>query len=190
MRRMVTEAPLDGGRFAFVVLMRGRAVRVDVADLLGAHPRIGERIFHRQIGTLSVGRRIGEAVGVRRRRVPHHLAVDFCAARLRALVLLEHEHARALAQHEAVAVQIERTRCMRRIVVALRQRPKQAEAGEHQRIDQRIAAAREHGIGFAPLNLLIRHAQRLRAGRARRRHGHLRSAERIARRQGARHHKR
>ncbi len=48
--------------------------------------------------------RRGDVVGVARQAVADDFGVDLRAARLGVLVFLEHDHARALAHHEAVAV--------------------------------------------------------------------------------------
>ena len=61
---------------------------------------------------------LGDVVRVRRDAVPDQLGVDLRPARLRALVLLEHDGATGLAHHEAVATGVERTRGALRVVVA------------------------------------------------------------------------
>ena len=48
--------------------------------------------------------RRGDVIGVARQAVADHLGIDFRAARLGMLIFLEHDHARALAHDEAVAV--------------------------------------------------------------------------------------
>lgn len=56
-------------------------------------------------------------IGVTRQAVADHFGVDLRAARLGALILLEHHHTRAFAHHEAVTILVVRTaRLFRRVV--------------------------------------------------------------------------
>ena len=75
--------------------------------------------------TFAAGRRtasfrvdVGDAVRVGRRSESENLAVDVSAAAFGVFVFLEHDHAGALAQHEAVSQTVERPRRLRRLVVA------------------------------------------------------------------------
>ena len=102
------------------------------------------------------------------RAVAEDLRVDRRAALARRLELLEHEHARALADHEAGARRVERPRGARRVLVLGDEAAHGAEAGEDQRVHARLGAAREHGVRVAALDDLGRLADGVRAGRARR----------------------
>ena len=66
--------------------------------------------------------RRGHVVRVRTHAEADQLAIDPRAALLRMLVLLEHQHPGALAQHETVAVAVQGPAGRGRIVVARRQR--------------------------------------------------------------------
>ena len=94
------------------------------------------------------GRR-GDVVRIGAHAVAGELAVDARAARLGVLELLEHQHARALAQHEAVAVDVPGAAGRRGIVVARGQRARRAEAADAERADRRLGAAGDHHVGIA-----------------------------------------
>ena len=96
------------------------------------------------------------------------LGVDLRAAPLRVLVLLEHEHAGAFAEDEAVAVLVPRARGGRGIVVAGRERARRREAADAERRDGRLRAAGDHHVGVAVLDQPAGHADRS-AGRSCRR---------------------
>ena len=77
---------------------------------------------------------------------PRELGVDLRATRLRALMLLQHQHARRLAHHEAVALEVERPRRGSRVVVPPRQRAHRSEAGDADLGHRRLRAAAEHHV--------------------------------------------
>ena len=116
-------------------------------------------------------------VRVVRRAVAEDLGVDLRAALLRGLELLEHEHARALAHHEAGARRVERPRRARRVLVLGDEPAHRAEAGEDQRVHARLGAAGEHRVRAAALDQLRRLADGVRAGGARRHRRVVRAAE-------------
>ena len=91
------------------VVERGRgAVGVDLHDVAGVEAGVVERQPHAHGGAGAAGRRGGDVVGVGVAAGAEHLGEDRGATALGVLPLLEHEHARAFAHHEAVAVDVER----------------------------------------------------------------------------------
>ena len=66
--------------------------------------------------------------------------------------LLQNEHAGSLAHDEAVALPVEGTGGLLRVVVAGGERPRGAEAGNTKRRDGRLAAAINHHVGIYPLD--------------------------------------
>ena len=80
--------------------------------------------------------------------------------------LFQDEHAGPFAQHESVAVAVERARGLGRLVVVRAQRRQQVEAGDAERMDHAVRAAGEHHVGLAAANDLGRLADGLAAGGA------------------------
>ena len=87
--------------------------------------------------------------GVAAHAVAGQLGVDVRAASLRVLQLLEHQHAGAFTDDEAVAVDVERPRRALGIFVVRAQRARGGEPGNADRADRRLAAAGEHDVGRA-----------------------------------------
>ena len=114
---MLAENACDGLQLGDVA-QRGRgAVTIYVIDLFGLHTGILQRGFHRQDGALPLGMGSREVMCVGRCAAAYDFAVDFRSASFCVLVLLEDQCAGALADHESVAVYVERTRSVLRIVV-------------------------------------------------------------------------
>ena len=105
-----------GLRFSDIALLGGGAVAVDIADLRGLKPCVFQSQRHAALhsGFLRPGNVAAVAVGT----VAHDFGINFRAARLRMHQRFEHQYARALANHQAVAPRIVRARGFRRLVVA------------------------------------------------------------------------
>ena len=119
---------------------------------------------------------LGDVRRVGRHAVAEQLGVDLRAARLRALELLEHEHAGGLAHHEPVAL-LRRTAATRAVGSSLRResariasKPAIADAR-----DRRLAAAGEHRVGAAEPDRVERVADRHVRGGAGRALAHQRA---------------
>ena len=97
---------------------------------------------------------------VRREPVAEKLRVDLGAARPCVLELLEDDHASRLAHHEPAAVGVERTARLLGLVVPPRQRAHRAEAGDPDRRDPRLGAAREDDVRAAEPDHVRRLADR------------------------------
>ncbi len=134
---------------------------------LGLQPRLLQRHFHRAIGARAFGVRRGDVIGVARQAVADHLGIDLRAARLGVLIFLEHDHARALAHDEAVAVPVVGPAGFLRLVVEIgAERARLGEAGDADRADRRFGAAGEHDVGIVRRDHPRRVADRMGAGRA------------------------
>ena len=107
---------------------------------------------------------------------------------LRVLELLEHQHAGALAQHEAVAGGVPRPAGGRRIVVAGRQRVRRAEAADADRVDRRVRSAGDHHVGVAVFDQPRRLAEAVVGRRARRHRREVRTLVAVVDRDQARDH--
>ena len=88
------------------------------------------------------------------------------AAGFGVLELFEDHHAGPFAQHESVAIVVERPRGLGRLVVAGAQGGEQVEAGDAEGMDHAVRAAGEHDVGIAAANDFGRFADRLAAGGA------------------------
>ena len=80
---------------------------VDVADVAGCDIAVGERELHGPRCLSPVRTWRGHVIGVVRVRVTDDLGINPGAARHRSVALLEDEHRRSLAHHEAVAARVE-----------------------------------------------------------------------------------
>ena len=138
---------LDRARLGGVARRRRGGVRADVADVLGAEARVVERRAHGGAGAGAGLVGVGQVRGVAARAVAGQLGVDARAARERVLALLEHEHARALADHEAVALGVERAARALGAVAQRRERAEVAVAGQDDGRDGGVGTAGEHRVG-------------------------------------------
>ena len=124
-------------------------------------------MLHAAHRALARGRHHVVAVGGR--AVADDLGVDLGAARLGVLELFQHQHAAAAGDHEAVAVDVVGARgLVRRVVVLGRHRAHGVEQ-HRQRPVQLFAAAGEHHVLLAPLDMFGGVADAVRGGRAGRR---------------------
>ena len=82
---------------------------VDVVDLIRVDPGVGQGLADAGDRAPALVMAVGDPEGVGRGAVADDLAVDPGPARLGVLQLLENQHARPLAEDEAVAVAVERT---------------------------------------------------------------------------------
>ena len=111
--------------------------------------------------------RRGDVIGVARHAVTDQLGVDMGAARLGPLIFLEHDHARALAHDEAVAILVIGAAGVLGLVVEIgRQRPRLGEAGDAERAERVLGAAGQHHVGIVHRDHPRRVADRMGAGRA------------------------
>ena len=136
---------LDG-----VVEHRGRAVVVDVSDLLARASRSLERQRHRAHDLFPLGVHLHAVIRVARRSVAVDRRIDARAARPRAVLALEHDHPRAFAEDEPVPRAIERPRRLGgRVVVPRRDGAHSREPEDHAGRDARVRAARQDHVGIA-----------------------------------------
>src|SRR5699024_2071768 len=126
---------------------------------------------HAAPAALAVLARRGHVVRVATHAEADQFAVDARAALPGVLVLLHHQHAGAVGQHEAVAVAVPRTARLFRLLVARRQRARRTEAADSGADRRELGAAGDHHVGVAVLDHAHREADVVRTGRAR---GHAR----------------
>ena len=164
----VAEDALQSLKLGDVTDRGRRGVRVDVRDVVGGGPRLRERGEHGagRAGPLGVGR--GDVVRVARDRATGELGVDASPAGERVLLRLEHEGGSALAEHEAVTVNVVGARRGGGVVIALRERLHRGKGGDRQRVNDRLGATGNDDVGEAELQVLVGVRDRLGARCARR----------------------
>ena len=145
----LAEDALDRGRLGGVVGRRRGAVGVDVVDVVRRQAGVVERQADGALGAFAVDAGRDDVVGVRAGAVAGELGEDAGAAALGVLQRLEDEDAGALGADEAVAVGVEGTAGLRRVVGAGREGAHDVEAGEAQLADAGLAAAGDHDVGAA-----------------------------------------
>src|SRR5690606_14815942 len=148
--RPLAERQLDRVGLVLVAQRRGRAVGIEVVDLVGVRARVAQCREHAAAWPVSAGR--GDVVGIRAHAEARELRVDPGIAALRVLVLLEYHHARALAEHEPVPVDVPGSARGLRIVVARGQRTGRAEAAQAEGRYRRLRTPGDHHVGIAVLD--------------------------------------
>ncbi len=147
---VLAEGGLDGGRLVGVAERRGRAVGVQVLDLVAVDAAVSQRRQHRAARAVHVRR--GDVVGIGAHAHPGQLAVDPGAALPGVLVLLQDQDAGALAEDETIAIAVERARGRGRIVVSLGERLQGAKPPHAGHADRRFRPACDHDVGIAILD--------------------------------------
>ena len=141
-------------------------MRVHVHHLVRVQPGVGEHRLDSGDDAAPARLRLGDVVRVGRITRTGRNGEHLGAALPRVLLGLEYEHARALAEHEAVPALVERARCALRLVVAGGQRPHGGERGDVQRDDRRLGPAGQHHVGPAQPDHVDRVADGLGTRRA------------------------
>ena len=169
------------------VARRGRsAVGVEVIDL--AHRRaVQPRQRHAHAAHRALARRRHHVGAIRGHAIADQLGQDRRTAGDRVFVLLQHQHAAAAGDDEAIAVRVIRARGGGRGVVALgRQRAHGVELRGHRPV-QLLAAAGDHDVLGAVADQVRAGADAVRRGRAGRRQRIAHAADAERRRQRRRH---
>src|SRR6186713_364942 len=131
---MTAEYAADTLRFDAIVQLRRRPVIVDVADLFRRALRAAQRGLDTADDFDAIRIHLHAVIRVAGRGVPVDRRVDLRTPCAGTLLTLEHEHPRALAEHEAVAPPIEGPRCDRGAIVVARGHGAHArEAEDHPR---------------------------------------------------------
>ncbi len=140
----------NAARLHGIVQHGGRAVVVDVADLLDRTARSCDGQPHRPDDVLPVRVHLHTVVGVARRSVAVDRGVDTSTPGARAVLALERHHPCPLAKHESVPAPVERARGRSRCVVVPRgHHPHPRETEDHAGGHTGVGAARENHLGIA-----------------------------------------
>ena len=155
-------------------------MRVEVADRGRIDPGVTQRCAHAARGAVAVLAGGGHVVGVGTGAEAGQLGVDARAASAGVLVLLQHQDAGAVAEHEAVAPGVPRARGALGFVVAGGHGLHRAEAAHRGRRGAALGATGDHHVGIAVLDHAHGHADGVvggGAGRHRREIGALEAAD-------------
>jgi len=157
---------LDRQRLHLVVDVGARAMGVDVVDRIGTEAGVSEGHADAGGGSAALWVGVGDSVGISRRAVADHLAVDIRPPPPGVLEVFEHDHCRPFAEHEAVPLVVERPAGPLWLVVAGGEGGEQVEAGHAEGVDHAVTAAGEHYVGLASADDLYSLADRLARGSA------------------------
>ena len=144
---MVAEGGLDAVQLSHVAHRRRSAVRIDQVDILGFEARIVDRIAHRLACTEPFGMRCGQVVSVGAHAAAGYFGINLGPACLGVLILFEDQRTGTFTDHEPVAVRVERTRCVRRIVIAGRKGLHGVESPYSGRVDSGFRATGHNDVG-------------------------------------------
>src|SRR5665647_1552534 len=161
------EHAADSARLDHVADHRRRGVRVDVDDVSRVQGGVREGEPHRGGLAAAARFRCGDVVRIRGDADATERRVDADASRRGVLGALQHDHARALAEHEPVTRHVVGPRSAGRIVVAGRERLHRRERSDRKWVDRRLGATAEHDVSSARADHLGAGRDRLGAGRAR-----------------------
>ena len=184
--RVLAENRLDGLRLAHVTLRRGSAVGVDVVDISQIQSAGFQGHSHAARRAFAARRRCGEVMRVRRVAVTGNFAINLRAAFFGVFQL--HQHSRAFAHHEAIAVLVKRTGRVLGIIVARAHGLHRAKPGDAHGNDCRFRAAGEHDVRVAHLDGAPGFADGVVGGRAGGAGGEIRPAQIEIHRDQARRH--
>ena len=148
---------------------RAGGMGVDVVDLAGLDPRVGQGLAHGGGGRGRVGAGNHVVVGVAAGPAAGDLGVGMRAATAGVAGPLEDERHSSLTEHEAVSAAVEWTRRGGRIAVPSRQRPKVAERRQADRRDGQVAGPGHADVHQTKPKPVAADLQRVVAAGARRR---------------------
>ena len=109
---------------------------------------------------------VGNAERILSRTITGQLCPDFGSAALRMFERFENHDRRSFADHKTVALAVEGSHGMGRIVVVLREGAETMKAADAERMDHAVGAAGQHHVDLAHANHLGRFANGLAAGGA------------------------
>ena len=170
---MLAEHPLHRSRLGPVTEGRAGAVGVDVLHAVGGQFRVLQRHRHGMGGAAALFVGLRDVARIAAGPVALEFGVDAGAALLRVFSFFNHHDARALGEHEAVALDVEGTAGLLRRLAPKRQRPHVLESGQTDRREGRLAGAGHHHVGVAILNRPHGAADRVGGTRAGRGHGEV-----------------
>ncbi len=137
--------------------------------------RIFDGIAHHAERAFAIFRRRREVERVAAHAIAHDFSQDGRAAPFGKFQFFKDQNPGAFADHESVAIAIERAGSVRGIVIALRKRAHGGESADAHGRDAGFGAAADHDVGIAALNNPERIADGVGAGGAGRGRGGVRA---------------
>ena len=134
---------------------------VHVAHILRGNASFAKSHFDSEANAFTIFTRGGHVVSISAHADAGHASEDVCTTLLGVRKAFENEDTGTFTNHEAVAVLIERTRCCRRIVVALAQGLHGGKASEGDIVHGFVGTTGEHDIGAAQANLVVGGSDRM-----------------------------
>ena len=146
---MRSEDRVDRLEFGAVAFRRRRCVGIEVIDLGGIEPGLGECASRGPDRADPAGRGEGDVGCVGRGPVAHDLGQGLGTAGVRVGQRFEHEHAAPLADHEPIPAFVEWTGRPFRIVVPRRQGLHRRKTADHRLVDDRLRTPGKHHLRIA-----------------------------------------
>ena len=125
---------------------------IDVVHIFRVDLSVFQRHLERLCRTFAAGSGAGDVVGIAGGTAADDLSVDLRAARFCVFIFFQHQHTGAFTHHEAVAVFVEGTGGVERVVIAGTHGFHGAEPGETEFTDRRFRTAGDHHIRIAQLD--------------------------------------
>ena len=179
----LAERFFDCKGLVFVIESSAGAVRVDVIDLIGTDAGVPHGDPERFRIALAFGVGTGDVEPIAGGAVADHFAEDDRAASAGVFELFQHEHAGTFGGDEAVAVEVERTARMLRIVIAGAECAEGIETADAEFLDGGFRAAGQHDVRVVAADDVIRLADGMAAGGAGGNDAEIRTFELITDRQ-------
>ena len=148
---------------------------IDVADLLGQDLGVSERVAHHAHGAVRVLRRRGDVEGVARHAITYQLGEHRSAALAGEAELFQKQDSRPFADNEAVAAAVEGSAGAFGLLVASGKRAHRRKPAHTHRRDRSLRAAADHHVGVAARDDFVGVAHGVRARRAGRAGGRIRT---------------
>ena len=146
---LALEHSCQGYRLVHVALMRTGGMSVDIVDVIGCHARRLQGSRHGD--DASIIRRLTDATSIAGEAIAHYLGEDVGTTRLGMLIILQYERGGTTTRDETVAVAVERTTCLRRLVHANGEGSQGIE-GSHRIIVGLLRSTTEHHVLQSLLN--------------------------------------
>src|SRR5690625_397447 len=152
---------------------------VDVVDVFGIDPCVGNGVAHGQRGAGAVRWRRGHMVGIAAHTKTDQFRVDACASRLSMFVLVSNQHPGAITKHEAIAVAVPRAARRLGVVITCGKCPRRGKTAQTHWRSGHFCTARQHHVRIPVHDIARCKANAVGAGGACCGHGDIRAAHAV-----------